>query len=174
MTEKFQYHDVFKTINVPKTERRLALKAKNLLDSANDLNNPDPAVFAHLSRVTNQEGAAQAFWDFEDDEAASYDRMAITLMRRGLTIAIEHRQFDNSDSNIRQSLILHNGEAKVYTSDLRRSGQMDMGVNAPEAILQFKNRFLETTASLGLYRHIQRLDENNQNESSSATFASAA
>lgn len=171
MTEKLQYHDVFKTINVPKTERRLALKAKDLLDSANGLNNPDPAVFAHLSRVTNQESAAQAFWDFENDEAASYDRIAITLMRRGLTIALEHRRFDNADNNARQSLILNNGEAKVYTTDLRRGGHMDMGVVSPEAILQFKNMFLETTANLGLYHRIQRLD---QNESSSATFASAA
>jgi len=174
MMEKLQYHDVFKTINVPKSERRLAMKAKNLLDDANGLNDPNPEIFQHLSKVTNQESGAQAFWDFENDETAIYDRMVITMMRRGLIIALEHRNFANIDRSVRQSLILNNGAAKVYTSDLHRSGMLDMGSSSPESIQLFKNQFFQMTANLGLYHHAQRINRDDQNESSSATLANAA
>jgi len=174
MTEILHYHDVFTTILVPETERQLALAAKTLLDTANNVNLADRTMSEHLSKVTNEQSAAQAFWDYENDEIARYDRLVITLIRRGLTIAIEQRLFDDASKGYRQSLILNNTKAKVYNSDLRRNGQMDLGSDSAESIQLFKDRFFYTTAHLGLQCYILQLDHTDQNESSSATFASAA
>jgi len=178
MSEMFQYQEIFKTINVPKPERRLALRAKNLLDSANGLNEPDPMTYAHLSRVVTNREAGQAFWDYEDDEAATYDRLAITLMHHGVTIALEHRRFDRNNEAIRQSLLMGSGIAKVYTSDLLRSGSINNGDSSEIAVQQFKDQFFATAASLGLYHQIERRAKVQlqliQNESSEASFASAA
>jgi len=177
MTEIFQYQEIFKTLNVPKPERRLALRAKNLLDSANGLNESDPMTYAHLSRVVTQTEAGQAFWDYDNTEEKIYDRMAITIMRHGLTIALEHRRFDQSGEATRQSLLMGNGISKVYTSDLMRSGRIDNGDDSEVAVQQFKDHFFQTAATLGLYHQIQRFDqidlEQIQNESSEASFASA-
>ena len=159
MMEKLQYHDVFKTINVPKSERRLAMKAKNLLDDANGLNDPNPEIFQHLSKVTNQESGAQAFWDFENDAEAAYDRFAITVMGHGLTLAIEHRKFDVARTTFRASMHIENGRSVVYAAERHNVDKV------------FEAQFIDTVANIGLYSRVQAL---RQNESSEASFANAA
>jgi len=173
MTDTFHYQDVYKTINIPKTERRLAQKAKNIFDVATGAGAWDPNIYEHLSRVTDGESASQAFWDFEDDDNHAYDRLALTIMRRGLTIALEHRDFTNKPSGYRQTMLISQGVSKVYTTDLLRNGVQDLGSTSEESLLQFKSHFYETVADLGLYSQIKRL-QMNQNESSSAILANVA
>lgn len=171
MTDKLHYQDVFTTINIPKPERRLAMKAKNLFDVAVGTEPWNPAVFTHLSRATDSINASQAFWDYENEDGHTYDRLALTIMQRGLTIALEHRDFDQRDARIRQTMLVSQGVSKVYTSDLL--GRPDMGETGEQAVTAFKENFLLTTANLGLYSRIQQL-RTDQNESDSAIFASAA
>jgi hypothetical protein len=176
MTDKFYYQDVFKTINIPENERALALKAKNLfdvvLDSKTDAEEAQKlAIYEHLQKITDSENASQAFWEFEDDANHSYYRIAVTAMKRGLTIALENRDFDNRDTAIRQTIMISNGISKVYTSDLRTLGTPDNGSTSELVIADFKRNLLDTTAHLGLYHRIQAV---HQNESNSANFANAA
>ena len=173
MTEKLHYQDVFKTIHIPKSERRLALKTKDLFDIVHGEKEWDPSVHEHLSHVIDTHNASQVFWEFEDDDNRLYDRLALTIMKRGLTIALEHRDFNDKAVSIRQSLVISNGGFKVYNSDLGGRALLDQGSATPESIAIFKDNFIETTANLGLRRHIKRIST-DQNESDSARFASAA
>ncbi|MDB5179849.1 MAG: hypothetical protein JWN12_481 [Candidatus Saccharibacteria bacterium] len=175
MTDKFHYQDVFQTINIPENERTLALKAKNLfdviLDTDGDVDTWNSAVHLHLQKITDSESASQAFWEFEDDTNHLYDRLVLSIMKRGLIVALEHRDFDDRDAAIRQSLMISNGVSKVYTSNLRRRGVPDNGSTSELVIADFKRSLLDTTANLGLYHRIQEV---RQNESDSAILASAA
>src|SRR5665647_624900 len=105
MTDKFHYQDVFKTINIPKPERRLALKTKNLFDVASGNEVWDPAVYANLNQVIDSQNASQAFWEFKDDAHRTYDQLVLTLMKRSLTIAIQHRDLDTPNTSVRASLL---------------------------------------------------------------------
>ena len=178
MSEMFQYQEIFKTLNVHETERQLALQAMHLLDSANGVDDPELMTYAYLSKVVSHSEAGQAFWEYDNNEAATYDRLAITVMHHGLTIALEHRRFDRANEAIRQSLLMARGVSMVYTSNLSRSGSVDHGNSSDIAVQQFKDQFFETTASLELQHQLQRLDEIQleqiQNESNAASFASAA
>ena len=171
MTEKLQHQDMFRTINIPKSERRLAMRAKNLFDATSDSEAWDPAVHARLMRTTQNSTAFQNFWEYDNEDRHTYDRLALTLIQRGLIIAIEHRDFDKQDERIRKSLLISQGVSKVYTSDLL--GRPDMGIADEGAVTLFKKDFLVTTANLGLYTHAKRL-HSDQSESDSAIFANAA
>lgn len=178
MTDKIHYPDLFKTINIPETEKNLALEAQTLFGVANGAELWRPEVFAHMSTSLDNAMASQVFWNFENDSKHTYDRLVLTAMHNGLTIALEHRDFDHREASVRKSLIISQGVSRVYTSDLMRSGLLDLGSTSELAVASFKENLLETTAHLGLYRQIKQihigLNETDQNESSSAIFASAA
>jgi len=171
MTDRLHYQDVFKTINIPKTERRLALHAKTLFDVAAGAEPWNPNIYTHLSKTSDTISASQAFWEFENDDDHTYDRLALTIMRRGLTIAIEHRDFDQRDGRVRKSLRIGDGASKVYSSDLL--GRLDLGSSEEADVTSFKENFLQTAANLGLYHRIKHL-RGDQNESDAAIFANAA
>jgi hypothetical protein len=173
MTDKLHYPDLFKTINIPETEKPLALEAHNLFDVANGVVPWNPDRFTHMSKFIDSESASQIFWNFEDDANHLYDRLALTAMRGGLTVALEHRNFTNPAVSVRKTLIMSQGVSKIFTTDLQGRGGMDGGSKAESEIITFKQQLLETTARLGLYGHIKRL-ETDQNESSSAILANAA
>ena len=159
MTDKLRYQDVFQTINIPQTELELALTAKDLLDGVHDTWNDQPELHRHLSRIVDTPEVNQAFWDFENDAEATYDRFAITVMGRGLTLAIEHRKFDASKETFRASMRIENGRSEIYSAERNT------------IVRPFNEQFAHTLANLGLYSHIRSL---RQNESSDAIFASAA
>ena len=170
MTDRFHYQDVFQTINIPETERHLAFKAKDLLDSAHDIE------FAHdihqyLSKVVDTHEVSQAFWEFENDAEFQYDRFVITAMRRGITLAVEHRSFNRTGDTFRSSLHLENSVASVHFSDLSRGGRLSERLTDPAAMTGFDEQFSRVTANLGLLQHIQSL---RQSDNDSASFASAA
>ena len=171
MTDKFNYQDVYKTINIPQKERRLATTAKDLLDSSYGMNGWRPEVFQHLSKLVDTPSATQAFWDFENDEQAEYDRLVLTLAGRGLTLAVEHRNFDRGQRGTRSSMHIENGISTVYFSDLQHGGYMGLGEKSREARDIFKWQFSDAIANLGLYSHIKAL---RQNESNAAILANAA
>ena len=171
MTDKLHYQDVFTTINIPKTERRLALKAKNLFDIAAGVEPWNPNIYAYLNKTTDSESASQAFWEYENDDEHSYDQLVLTIMRRGLTIALEHRDFTINEVPIQKSLLISSGVSKVYVSELR--AQNNLGVASEQAVTSFKESFFETTARLGLYTYAKHLQA-DQNESSSDILANAA
>jgi len=159
MTDMLRYQDVFQTINIPQTELELALTAKDLLDGVHDTWNDQPELHKHLSRIIDTSEVNQAFWDFENDAEAMYDRFAITVMGRGLTLAIEHRKFDASRETFRASMHIGNGQSAIYTAEHHN-------VTRP-----FNDQFVDTLANLGLYSRIQSL---RQNESNEAILANAA
>lgn len=171
MTDKLHYQDVFQTINIPKPERRLALKAKNLFDVTNGVEPWNPNVYEHLRKTIDTENASQAFWEFENDNEHTYDQLVLTMMRRGLTIALEHRDFTTNEAPIRKSLFISGGVSKVYVSELR--AQHNLGVASEQVVTDFKESFFQTTARLGLYTRTKHLQA-DQNESSSDILASAA
>lgn len=174
MTEKLHYPDVFTRINIPKPERRLALKAKNLFDIVNGVEPGSQDIYQHLTDTNDTVNASQAFWRYDRDEDNSYDRLAMTIMNRGLTIAFQHRDVNNNTGPIRKSLIMENGISRVYAYDpIRARGGLENGSTAEQDIASFKQDYLETAARLGLYRHIQRIGA-PQNESDAAIFAKAA
>ena len=156
-----------------KRERHLALKAKNLFDVAAGAEQWEPNIHAHLSKVIDAPQCSQAYWEFENDEDHTYDRLVVTLAQRGLTIAIEHRDFDRIETDYRKSIILNAGRSKVHVSDLVNRGRLDQGSTQRHAISTFKRDFAQVTTNLGLFGH---MDESSvdQNESSSAILASAA
>lgn len=171
MTDKLYYPDVFTTINIPKTERRLAVKAKNLFDVAAGAEPWDPNVYAHLNKVTDDRNASQAFWEYDHEDGHTYDRFVMTMMQRGLTLAIEHRDFDVRGSEMRKSLIIWNGTSTVHTSGITRA---ELHQSRSEfAVASFKHDFYEMAARLGLHHHVSR-QMGDQNESDAAIFANAA
>jgi len=159
MTDMLRYQDVFPKINIPETELHLALTAKDLLDGIHDRWNDQPELHQHLSRIIDTSEVSQAFWDFENDAEATYDRFAITVMGRGLTLAIEHRKFDAARTTYRATMRIENGNAIVYPGEHHNVSR------------SFESQFEDTIANLGLYRRVQAL---RQNDSSEASFASAA
>lgn len=175
MTDKFHYQDVFKTINIPKPERRLALQAKNLFDSAIGVEPWDPYISEHLQNVTDSEDASQSFWEFQNNDQRTFNRLILTLMSGGLTIALEHRRLDQNILPLRQSLYISRGASKVYTSGPRAHNPNDPANSSESTITSFKDSFYDVTANLGLYNRIKDLElEIDQNESSAAILASAA
>jgi len=170
MTDTIHYQDVFQTINIPETERHFALDAKDLLDSAHGIQ-WQASVQTHLSKVLDTPEASQAFWEFENDAEFQYDRFVITAMRRGLTLAVEHRSFNRTGDTFRSSIHLENGQTSVHFSDLSRGGRLSERLTHVEAITQFDEQFTRVTANLGLTRRIQDL---HQRASDAASFASAA
>lgn len=175
MNEKLHYPEAFTTINVPKTERRLAVRAFNLLETAFDTEQWNPEVHAHVSKLVDTKDAAQAFWEYENDEAHQYDRFVLSVMRNHMVLGIEHRDFTRRNEGYRTSLSIYNGTSHAYFNDIRRTVHPDRGSSEVDAITAFKGRFFETTANLGLYSHIQNAKgTRTQKESRSANFASAA
>jgi len=175
MSEILHYQDAFEKINIPEPERELALIAKNLFDIAHNYDEWNPDVHPHLNRILDTENVAQASWErdeLENNNFRTYDKLALTVMTRGLTIALQHRDL-NANRLIRTSLVMSDGASKVYVSSMRPDARLSNGSTAEQDIATFKDDFFETAASLGLYAHIQRLSA-GQNESNSAILASAA
>lgn len=171
MTDTFRYQDVFTEINIPESEKYLALQAKNIFDAVSGGDASDPNAFAHLSKVLETNSTSQAFWDYEHEDGHNYDRLVMTFAKESLTIAIERRDFDNRSASLRKSLVMSKGVSKVFETDLRRNRHFD---SAEESVVDaFKHDFFETAARLGLRNKIS-LIESDQNESSSAIFDSAA
>lgn len=166
MTDNFHYQDVFQKINIPETEYEIALEAKNLFDIANGVEPRDPLIHKHLKKVIDSEGASQVFWDFEHDkdDKHHYHRLVLTLQRQALRIAIENRDFNNPDADIRKTLAISNGESKVYSSGVSSHGRIDNGSTSELAIADFEESFALTTAGLSLYHHIHVLHQNESNE----------
>jgi len=170
MTDMFHYQDVFTNINIPKSGIDLTLQAKDLLDGAHNIN-WTPDVQTHLSKIVDTSEVSQAFWNFENDAEFTYDRFVITAMSRGLTLAAEHRSFNNATQSFRSSLRIENGGVAMHFIDLSKRGLVGERSTQSELVDKFNDHFVQVTANLGLQRHIQSL---HQNESNSATFASAA
>ncbi len=169
MTDTFYYQGVFQNINIPKKERRLALKAKELLDGAHAVGGWKPEVNKHLSQTIDTGEISQVSWNRHTE--AEYDRFIISVMGTGVRLAIEHRRFEASGGATRSSIHMENGVSKIYFSDLQNLGRIGVPETSQEAIGLFKWQFADTIANLGLYHRIQEL---HQNESNSAVLASAA
>jgi len=172
MIETLHSQDIFKTITIPHTEHHLAMCAKHLLDGAHQ-EALDLPIDEHLSRTVTGDQLTQAFWEYQNNEARTYDRLAITAMYNTLTIGLEHRDAHHTDQYIRSSLLMYNGISETYLTDAAAHGHAAMASRSEKSIQTFKQHFFTTTAGLGLSHQIQRLDQ-TQNESSSASFASAA
>lgn len=171
MTDKLHYQDVFQTINIPKTERRLALRAKNLFDIAMGVEQWDPSIHEHMRKAIDNENASQVFWEFDDNDEKTHDLLVLTMMKRSLTIGLEYRDFKTTMLPYRKSLHLENGISNVYTSGVRAGN--GLGSSAETDVAAFKQVFFERAAHLGLYRQAVLL-HTDQNESNSAIFARAA
>lgn len=177
MTDKFHYQDVFQTINIPKSERHIASQAKNLFDSAADPLVDGPFVSEHLYMMTDSEAVSQSFWEFQNNDEHTFDKLVLTMIHRGLTIAIEHRWLGQRTLPIRRSLHIAGGTSTVYDRSAYRPVEP---ISSSELILaSFKSDFIDVVANLGLYARIQQLeteltDLTDQNESNSAILASAA
>ena len=171
MTDTFRYQDVFTEINIPESEKYLALQAKNIFDAVSSGEESDPNAFAHLSRILETQITSQAFWDYEHEDGHNYDRLVMTFAKESLTIAIERRDFDDRSASLRKSIIMSKGISRVFETDLERSRYFDSAEES--AVEAFKHDFFETTARLGLRNRIT-LVESDQNESSSAILASVA
>ena len=171
MTDRVSYQDVFKTINIPEKERRIALTAKDLIDGAHSIDGWRPEVHQHLSKLVDTPEVTQAFWNYENDEEGLYDRLVITMIGRGLTVAREHRQFDTPRIATRSTLHIGNGTSSVYFSDFRNRGHIGDPETSKQALDIFRRQFSDTIANLGLYHRIHAL---RQSESDAAILANAA
>ena len=169
MTDTFYYQDVFQNINIPKNERRLAIKAKKLLDGAHAVDGWKPEINKYLSQTIDSSEISQGFWNRNDEK--EYDRFVISVMGNGIRLAIEHRRIEAFSVATRSSIHMENGISKIYFSDLQNLGRISISETSKEAISLFKWQFADTIANLGLHHHIQDL---HQNESNSATLANAA
>jgi hypothetical protein len=174
MTDKLHYQDLFKTINIPETEKNLAFEAEHLFAVANGVEPWDETVFAHMSKFIDTESASQIFWNYENDDHHTYDRLAFTAMRSMLTIAFEHRDFDHSELGIRKTLTLSNGKSRLYVTDIARNGRIEASPSSDLTSESFKKDFYAVSvANLGLAAYIERMKA-TQNESDAAIFANAA
>lgn len=169
MTDTFYYQDVFQNINIPKKERRLALKARELLDGAHAVNGWKPEINNHLTQTIDTGEISQAFWG--SDSENEYDRFVISIMGKGVRLAIEHRRLGTAGGVTRSSIHMENGISKIYFSDLQNLNRIGVPETSKDAISLFKWQFADTIANLGLHHRIQEL---RQNESNSAVLANAA
>ena len=169
MTDTFYYQDVFQNINIPKKERRLAIKAKELLDVAHAVSGWKPKINKHLLQTFDTKEISQAFWSRETE--IEYDRFVISVMGKGLRLAVEHRRLETSSVATRSSIHIENGVSKVYFSDLQNLSRIGVPETSEEAIGLFKWQFADTIATLGLHHHIEAL---HQNESNAAVLPNAA
>jgi hypothetical protein len=170
MTDMFHYQDVFKTINIPKNERHLLHQSLSLFDSAFGTGKWSP----YLSRTVDNHNASQVFWERDETGARFYDRMVLSALDRGVTIAIEHRDFDVPEQSTRKSLLMGSGALVVFESNLRARGLLDNGSSSAEASHAFKEDFYKVAARLALYRGAGIQNPADQNETISAIFANAA
>ncbi|HEY8992827.1 MAG TPA: hypothetical protein VIM37_03175 [Candidatus Microsaccharimonas sp.] len=177
MTDKLHYPDLFKTINIPESEKNLALEAHHLYDVASQGQVENEIIFAYMRKrkLYDAESASQIFWEFENGGMQTYDQLALTAIHNGLVVALEHRNFERREQGIRKTLTLSNGHSSVYVTDIVGSGRVENIPSSTEfAVESFKKDFYGVTiANLGLTGYIERLKE-AQNESSEAILANAA
>ena len=173
MSEALSHQDILRGLNIPKTERQLALYAKQLLESAHSSDEFGAYPSHHLTHIVSNEDATQAFWEFNNESTGIHDRLAITAMNQFLTIGVGHRVSGHPALSVRSSILLYNGQSEAYLSNTKTGGYVDMGTRSGESIQTFEDQFLVTVAGLGLHGRIQRLNQ-IQNDSSSANFESAA
>lgn len=174
MTDKLHYLELFTTINIPEAEKTLALEAKHLFDIAHGVEQGDAAIFSHMNSRSDTENASQIFWDYENDVDYIYDRLAVTIMRKALTVAFEHRDFNDPSVGVRKSLVLSDsGWTKVYATDLQNRGRFDIGSTELFDIQTFKDDLTRTVSNLGLYTQA-KLRFTPQNESSAVILPNAA
>ncbi|MBC7459217.1 hypothetical protein H7200_00690 [Candidatus Saccharibacteria bacterium] len=167
------YPEIFRNIDNPEHERSLAGVAKYLFDTAYDINHQDYSMHQNLLRLNDSPEVSQGFWEYKNNQTGTYDQMVISMMRRGIIIAIEHRIVNDRSQSFRASLAIYDSTSTMYTSDLAMTAHLDVGASSAEDLDAFQKKFFITTAQLGLQTHaIQRLS--HQNDNSSATLASAA
>jgi len=157
MTNAEQYSDVFTNINIGPTSRAVALKAKGLLDLATGQPGDWESDGSHtLFRISEQSMALQAFWDkvYDVDSGIQSDRLAITVMKAGLTIALERRRRDQGIKVQRDTLFIsEQGESAVYRTDHLFSYIQYPDSESGEG-QNFVERFQDTTAAMGLHRRV--------------------
>lgn len=158
MTNAEQYSDVFTNINISPTSRAVALKAKGLLDLATGQPSDWESDGSHTSfRLSEQSMALQAFWDrvYDTDSELKSDKLVITVMKQGLTIALERRRRDSSDPYPRQTLFMNEAEGtKIYRSDHLARAQLAEPTHEVSVLEDFTERFQATAAAMGLHRSI--------------------
>lgn len=158
MTNAEQYSDVFTNINISPTSRAVALKAKGLLDLATGQVSDWESDNSHTSfRVSEQTSALQAFWDrvYDEDHELESDRLAITVMKHGLTVALEHRRRDIANQFPRETLFMSSTEGvKIFKSSYLLSAALHEPIDGQEAVEAFSHRFQTATAALGLHRRV--------------------
>ena len=157
MTNAEQYSDVFTNINISPTSRAVALKAKGLLDLATGQPGDWESDGNHTSfRLSEQSMALQAFWDkvYDTNSGIQSDRLAITVMRAGLTIALERRRRDDGIKVQRDTLFLsENGDSNIYRTD-HLFGYIQYPDSESGEGQNFVGRFQDTTAAMGLHRRV--------------------
>ncbi|HEY8886502.1 MAG TPA: hypothetical protein VIM31_03325 [Candidatus Microsaccharimonas sp.] len=176
MTDKLHYPDLFKTINIPESEKNLALEAQHLYDVANQGQVDNEIIFAYMRnrKPHDTESASQIFWEFENGAMRTFDRLAFTAMRSVFTIALEHRDLNHRDKNVRKTLTLSHGRPTVYVTDAADNRRLEAGDASDFSVESFKRDFYTVSvANLGLTGYIERLKA-AQNESNEAILANAA
>lgn len=173
MTDKLHYPDLFTTINIPKTEVQLALKTKNLFDIAHVIDSWDPAVSKHLIRSPDNVNYSQLQWEYENTKQQTIDRLSILIIKRGMIIALEHKDRQDQSLENHTSISLSGGIARVFEYDIRRLNQNNEGSTAIPELTSFKQFYFQTAANLGLYHHIKEIHEVH-NESNEAIWLNAA
>ena len=169
MTERMHYPDMFKTINSPKPTQDLVLFAHNLFQAVHGERGWEPGVHARLLKSVDTVNASQLFWEFENEEARQYDKLALTAMKSRLTIAVHHRDYADRGPSTIKSLVIEAGHTGVYNSNTLMNTQAEPEYDP----IGFREILFETTANLGLQRRVAAL-RLVQNDTSSAIFANAA
>jgi hypothetical protein len=173
MTDKLHYPDLFTTINIPKTEVQLALKAKNLFDIAHVVGSWDPAVSRHLIGSADYVDSSQLQWVYENTKQQTIDRLSILIIQRGMIIALEHRDRQDHSLENHTSISLSGGITRVFEYDTQRLNQKNEGSTTIPELTSFKQFYFQTAANLGLYHHIKEIHEDHI-ESNEAIWPSAA
>lgn len=174
MSAELHHQELFNSINIPETERHLALKAKNLFDIFYGVAPWDLDVTRRLVEVTDYADLSRLQWEHENNEQQIYDRLSILVKRGGMIIALEHRDLKVPELGIQKTISLTGGMARVFEHDPRSMRQHGEGSTVPKDRDSFERVFyFQTAANLGLYNHIQGVHEAHI-ESSSAILPNAA
>lgn len=174
MTDTLHYPDMFTTINIPEPEQHIALIAKHLFDVAVNARPGNTGTHRHFTKLTDTAGVSQAFWHHENNTEHTRHSLVLSILGRGMIIALEHSDLDGESITIRRSLSIGGGVSRVYTTDPRNYVRVPMGSESQKDCDMFKDIFFETVVHLGLHRHIMELNGGAQNESRAAIFANAS